>query len=91
MTDKKILIGSLSNDLFRVASLSQRGSRKATDKFWKESKRWVVELSNYELDSYIEDIILDLKSDEAVTISQKKAEKLLMYSVLLQNYSLHLV
>jgi len=91
MTNKKMLIGSLSNDLCRVACLAHRGSKKATDRFWKESKRWVAELSHYELDNYINDIIHDLKSDKAMFISKRKAEKLLMYSVLLQNYSLHLV
>ncbi|KXK11111.1 MAG: hypothetical protein UZ22_OP11002000495 [Microgenomates bacterium OLB23] len=32
LDDTKMLIGSLSNDLFRVASLSQRGSNQAAQK-----------------------------------------------------------
>lgn len=33
MNDTKLLIGSLSNDLFRVASLRQRDSLVAAEKF----------------------------------------------------------
>jgi len=34
MNDTKLLVGSLSNDLFRVASLRQRGLIAASEKFW---------------------------------------------------------
>ena len=90
MTDKKMLIGSLSNDLYRVANLSGRGSQKAADRFWQETKRWTKELVAKELKGYIKNIILDLNSDNVPSVSQEKAEKLLMYSVLLQNYSLNI-
>lgn len=85
-----MLIGSLANDLYRVASLTQRGSLKAANRFWQESKRWILELSNQKLANYIKDIILDLESDHDTNISEEKAEKLLMYGVLLQNYALHI-
>lgn len=88
MTDTKMLIGSLSNDLYRVANLTGRSSQKAADRFWKESKRWTAELSKKHLKGYINNIVLDLNSDNDLSVSQEKAEKLLMYSVLLQNYSL---
>lgn len=83
-----MLIGSLSNDLYRVASLMSRGSQKAANRFWQESKKWSLELSNQSLDSYINDIIIDLNSDNDPNVSQDKAEKFLMYGTLLQNYSL---
>lgn len=83
-----MLIGSLSNDLYRVANLTGRGSQKAADRFWKESKKWAKKLFNQELEDYIKNIILDLNSDNDLSVSQEKAEKFLMYSVLLQNYSL---
>lgn len=82
-----MLIGSLSNDLYRVANLVGRGSQKAANRFWKESKRWSLELSSKNLKGYIKDIILDLNSDNDSDVSQDKAEKLLMYGTLLQNYS----
>jgi hypothetical protein len=90
MTDQKMLIGSLSNDLYRVAGLVQRGSDKAAQKFWQESKKWSSELKNHSLDKYINDIISDLEINQNSTLSQPLAEKLLMYSVLLQNYALHI-
>lgn len=88
MTEKKLLIGSLSNDLLRVASLVQRGSNRAAEKFFQEAKKWAIQLSNYELKEYIVKIIEDIKSE--TTLTMEKAEKLLMYSILLQNYSLKL-
>jgi hypothetical protein len=90
MTDQKMLIGSLSNDLYRVANLIQRGSETAAQKFWQESKRWSKELKNHTLKKYIRDIIYDLELNQNSTLSLSFAEKLLMYSVLLQNYALHM-
>jgi len=84
-----MLIGSLSNDLHRVAALAHRGSKKAALRFWQESKKWSEKLLNYDLKDYIKNIILDLESDQDTKLSQAKAEKLLMYSILLQNYALH--
>ncbi len=89
MTDEEMLIGSLSNDLYRVANLVGRGSEKAANRFWQESKQWSGKLLSYDLEKYIHNIILDLESDQAAKLSRAKAEKLLMYSVLLQNYVLH--
>ena len=89
MTDEEILIGSLSNDLYRVANLFGRGSEKAANRFWQESKRWSGKLLSHDSKKYIHNIILDLESDQKTKLSQAKAEKLLMYSVLLQNYVLH--
>ena len=90
MTEKRMLIGSLSNDLYRVANLIQKGSYGAADRFLLESKKWTNKLKDYELRGYIKKIIKDLNSKDSNTISMENAEKLLMYSILLQNYSLHL-
>lgn len=88
MTEKKLLIGSLSNDLFRVATLVQRGSTQAAEKFMLEAKKWAAQLDNHDLKDYIVKIIKDVQTETTLTI--EKAEKFLMYSVLLQNYSLQL-
>lgn len=93
MTDqnKRLLIGSLSNDLYRVANLSYRGSFKAAERFFIESKRWTNDLENVPLKNHARKIIDDLKTISLENLpSHETAEKLLMYSVLLQNYSLHL-
>ena len=90
MKDTKLLIGSLSNDLYRVANLINRRSYKGAERFQKESNRWIKELENCKVKSYIRKIINDLNSSKSVNIkSQKLAEKYLMYSILLQNYALH--
>lgn len=90
MTDKQLLIGSLSNDLMRVASLTQRGSDKAAERFFIESKRWVSELMEADLKEYIQKIVKDLDSSTFKVGSMADAEKYLMYGILLQNYSLHM-
>ncbi|HEX7017552.1 MAG TPA: hypothetical protein VF209_01435 [Patescibacteria group bacterium] len=88
MTEKKLLIGSLSNDLLRVATLTQRGSNQAAERFFLEAKKWAEELSNHELKEYIAKIVKDIQSETSLTL--ESAEKFLMYSILLQNYSLQL-
>ena len=88
MTNKKMLIGSLSNDLMRVASLTQRGSNEAAHTFFVEAKKWAEQLSKYTFKKYILQIIQDIQTE--TTLSLEKAETFLMYGILLQNYSLHL-
>ncbi len=89
--DKRLLLGSLSNDLYRVANLSYRGSIKAAERFFVESKRWSSDLTTASLKSHIKKIIEEVNSfPQANVSSPETAEKFLMYSILLQNYSLHL-
>ena len=84
-----MLIGSLSNDLFRVASLRQRGSKQAASRFLKEAKRWAMPLQEEDVAAYIVNIAKDIfyLSDDSLSLAE--AEKCLMYGVLLQNYALH--
>jgi len=88
MNETQMLIGSLSNDLCRVANLVQRGSEKGAARFFLEAKRWNSQLMTKELKPYIQKIVADIDaSDEILTM--EKAEKLLMFSILLQNYSVY--
>ncbi|MFC1710345.1 hypothetical protein ACFL0F_01620 [Patescibacteria group bacterium] len=89
MTQTRLLIGSLSNDLYRVANLVSRNSNKAANRFAKEAKRWSVPLQNEELDEYIINIAKDVSNNKSKNVSLELAEKYLMYAILLQNYSLH--
>lgn len=84
-----MLIGSLSNDLFRVASLSQRGSTQAAQRFLLEAKRWAKPLKEHKIAPYIAKIASDITERNENDISIESAEKYLMYGILLQNYSLH--
>jgi hypothetical protein len=89
MTETQLLAGSLSNDLFRIASLAQRGSTQAASRFLREAKRWSVPLQFGAASAYIKDIAEDISNREVSDISMASAEKYLMYGVLLQNYTLH--
>jgi hypothetical protein len=89
MTESLMLVGSLSNDLFRVASLAQRKSTKAASRFLKEAKRWAKPLSESNVNDYIVKIAKDISARKNNDISIKSAELYLMYGILLQNYALH--
>lgn len=89
MNDSNLLIGSLSNDLFRVAILAQRGSTDGATRFLSEAKRWTKSLQKVKMAEYIQQIVNDVEAIKSESISLSLAEKLLMYGVLLQNYSLH--
>lgn len=90
MTETKMLIGSLSNDLSRVATMIYRKSSTA-EIFFHEMFRWVKKLDTASLKPYIQGILLDIKSHEQnLQHTQARAETYLMYSILLQNYSLHM-
>lgn len=90
MTETKILIGSLSNDLFRVANMIY-GKSSAAETFFHEMFRWVKNLDTTSVKPYIQAILRDLKSHEHhPKYTEERAETYLMYSILLQNYSLHM-
>jgi serine/threonine protein phosphatase PrpC len=89
MTETKQLIGALSNDLFRIASLSHRGSEKAALRFAQEASKRVADLQDRKVKQYIRDVIgkiNDILSEENQL--KENCDNMLMYSVLLQNYCL---
>lgn len=89
MSNTKLALGSLSNDLYRVACLTERGSVKGAEKFWIQVGRWIKELDNANLEPYIRTIILDVKSRlNSNSLDMESAERYLMYSILLQNYGM---
>ena len=89
MNETQVLIGSLSNDLFRVATLTQRGSIKGAKRFLEEAKRWGDQLEDKQIKPYIRNIVNEIRLASSHEISLERAEKYLMYGILLQNYSLH--
>lgn len=90
MNDIKLLVGSLSNDLFRVATLAQRESVEGAERFMIEAKRWASQLDCATMPNHISEIVNDINGMQQSPIPLDTAEKLLMYGVLLENYSLHL-
>jgi hypothetical protein len=89
MNKTQLLIGSLSNDLYRVANCRVNGSKESAIRFAKEAKRWAVPLQNQNVADHIKKIAKEISSANSKSISLKKAENYLMYSILLQNYVLH--
>lgn len=88
MSEINLLLGSLSNDLMRVASLIQRGSEKGAEKFYEQAQRWLVQLDGMNVKPYIQKIITDLLINKQ-SLDLVTADRFLMYGILLQNYSLH--
>ena len=89
MTNTKLLSGSLSNDLFRVASLKQRGADQAAPRFLQEAKRWAGPLAEQSDREYIRKIARKVLAADITNISLADAEQYLMFGILLQNHALH--
>lgn len=89
MSDTLLLIGSLSNDLFRTASLAQRGSTRAASRFLSEAKKWSSDLEFHSVPEYVAKMAKDISSRDSSDITLASAERYLMYGVLLQNFALH--
>jgi hypothetical protein len=90
MNDSKMLVGSLSNDLMRVAALKARGADTAAERFLVEAKRWAEELEqDQHIKPYIRKIAERVRDSDRL-ITEENAERYLMFGVLLQNYALHL-
>lgn len=88
MSDTNLLIGSLSNDLLRLATFTHNGSPSAR-RFLTEAKRWAQPLLATDLPPHIMQIAKDISSLPSTLPTLEQAERYLMYSVLLQNYALH--
>ena len=90
MSETKLLIGSLSNDLYRSACYIQRGSYQTARRFLLEAEKWIKDLHDAELKEYVRNIITDLQDLGNKPLNMDQAEKYLTYSTLLQNYTLHM-
>lgn len=86
MDNQKIIIESLAMDLKRAALGFHRGSLHMAERFKKEALKRESELENLQMDQYIKRLLIDAKK---VLLSEKtdKAEDILMYSTLFQNYA----
>jgi hypothetical protein len=84
--ETRLLLGSLSNDLFRVATLAQRGSVTGAGRFLQEAKRWAGPLKSMPVKAYIKKIAAEIEAADG-EIDMALAEKYLMYGILVQNYA----
>ena len=88
MENNKVILSSLALDLKRIALAYHRGSYKVGDRFVKETKRWMNEVDVEHIPPYIKRLLHAM--DQSLKKHNKKrvAEDALMYSTLLQNYSI---
>ena len=76
------IIDALALDLKRVSLGIYNGSNSVADRFWEEVIKRKSEIETSKVPDYISNLLRDLKD-------KNDFEKLLMYSTLLQNYSLN--
>lgn len=79
-------LAALSQDLKRIALGLNRGSQKMVSRFEKEAIERKEELDLNSLKPYIKNLIKEINSAFKESDINKKAEDLLMYSTLIQNY-----
>ena len=86
MTENNLLLGSISNDLYRVAALTQRGSLRGAQTFFAQAQHWAGQVKSDAVAPYIQKILKTVMSQTEITLDT--AEDMLMYSNLIQNYTL---
>lgn len=86
MSNLKVSLSSLSMDLNRVALGLHRGSKAMAERFFKEALARKSEVDFTGLPPYIRDILSKLESKR--NIDKSFAEDALMYSILLENFTL---
>jgi len=89
MNNQQILLGSLSQDLFRIANFIQSGSIKSAERFWHETKRWTADLKNENNPAYINRILFELDKMNFNPTSLEQGEKILTYGVITQSFAVH--
>ena len=85
--NNKMLLAALSQDLYRIAESSHRGSKKVVEVFTKEALKTKDEVNIEEVEPYIKVLLDKLESTLSQSDEKQKAEDALMYSTLLQNYA----
>ena len=87
MSNKKIIVESLSMDLKRVALGTYRGSHQTAERFKQEALKRLAELEQLELENYLAKLVKNTKQVLASN-KERSAEDTLMYSTLFQNFVL---
>jgi len=85
MNKQQILLGSLSQDLFRIANFIHTGSHKSAERFWQETKRWTGELKKENNPIYLNKILSRLDKINFDPTSLEQGELLLTYGVITQS------
>ncbi len=89
MNEKQVLLGSLSQDLYRVAHCIQTGSTRSAERFWQESARWIQDLKQHDNPSYLDEIFSSLEEISFDPQSIEQGERILTYGVITQSLAVH--
>lgn len=82
-----MLLAALSQDLYRVAESSHRGSQKVAEVFIKEALKTKEEVDIETVKPYVKVLLQKLEDTLYQSDQKQKAEDALMYSTLFQNYA----
>jgi hypothetical protein len=89
MSEQQILLGSLSQDLFRISNFIQTGSVKSAERFWRETKRWIEALEKENNPFYLKNILHKLSHLSLNPTSLEHGELILTYGVITQSVAVH--
>lgn len=81
-----IILSSMAMDIKRVALGYYRGSNKMADRFLQEALKRKNELDQKTIQPYLSKIFYEIEKSLSEKSNLKKAERLLMYGTLVQNY-----
>jgi hypothetical protein len=84
MSDTKVLLGAISNDLFRIANYTHKNSINNALIFANEANKSIEKVKDHNYPQYLKSILIEL--NEFKDIKQELADKYLMSGILLQNY-----
>lgn len=86
--NNRIVLSSLAMDLKRAALGYYKGSFKTAERFCQEALKRKAEVDIKTVKPYLIDLLDKMERAFKVKDEKKKAEDLLMYSTLFQNYTL---
>lgn len=89
MGTNKLALASLAMDLKRVALGLHRGSSVTATRFIEEARKRKAETDRSALKPYMQSVMSRLDKILKQSGSERKAEDLLMFSQLIQNYVVH--
>ena len=91
MNKNKLYLLSLSSDLTRITQSIQKGSFKNSQQFSYQAQKWLKKIDQTTLKPYMKKILKEIKKDLKQKNNLIKAEQALMYSTLVQNYSIKIL
>lgn len=85
--NNKVIIGALSQDLYRVAMGLHKGSFQMAKRFCEEALKRQEEVDIQTVKPYIKKLLVTLPEILRQEDNKKRAEDALMYSVIFKNYT----